>query len=248
MKKNLIFIFAIFAIFLLSCDSDPQEKDTIIDVCTSMDDLIFMQYCYENFDVNKDGKVSLSEANAVKTISVPSKEIQSLKGIQHFENLTKLDCSNNSLNTLDVSHNSKLINLYCYGNLLTSLNVSRCTTLTSLDCHFNQLTNLIVSGCIAITYLDCQSNLLNSKALDSLYESLPTILSPHSGLIDISNNPGVFDCNIEIANDKGWIVKGKESNAQQKLKEEKEAIDRFIGIIPQTLWSQSFFMHKYFVI
>lgn len=28
------------------------------DVCSCMDDIIFMQYCYDNFDVNKDGKVS----------------------------------------------------------------------------------------------------------------------------------------------------------------------------------------------
>lgn len=37
------------------------------DVCSAMDDLNFMAYCYENFDVNKDGKVSVTEANYGQT-------------------------------------------------------------------------------------------------------------------------------------------------------------------------------------
>ena len=40
------------------------------DVCSCMDDVVFMQYCYENFDVNKDGKVSKTEANAVTKIDL----------------------------------------------------------------------------------------------------------------------------------------------------------------------------------
>ena len=42
------------------------------DVCSAMDDLNFMAYCYENFDVNKDGKVSVTEANAAKEIYTTS--------------------------------------------------------------------------------------------------------------------------------------------------------------------------------
>ena len=45
------------------------ELEEVDDVCTKMDDINFMKYCYDNFDVNKDGKVSMPEANAVKEIS-----------------------------------------------------------------------------------------------------------------------------------------------------------------------------------
>ena len=71
MKKYMIFTLATCA--LLSCNKviyinqEDDKKTTSLpkmldpdDVCTSMDDLNFMKYCYENFDVNKDGKVSLS--------------------------------------------------------------------------------------------------------------------------------------------------------------------------------------------
>ena len=44
------------------------------DVCSCMDDIIFMQYCYDNFDVNKDGKVSKIEASAVANIVFRSVE------------------------------------------------------------------------------------------------------------------------------------------------------------------------------
>ena len=66
------------------------------DVCTAMDDINFMAYCYETFDVNKDGKVSVSEANAVLKIDLSElknkKEIASLKGIEYFPNLQSLNC------------------------------------------------------------------------------------------------------------------------------------------------------------
>jgi len=67
-----LFVFMLLGFFVVSCaeigDSDSHnslpplpDKD---DVCSAMDDINFMKYCYENFDVNKDGKVSPSEAKA----------------------------------------------------------------------------------------------------------------------------------------------------------------------------------------
>ena len=73
MKTKLLIAAGLVGVScLMSCEKaeDTLPKlEAVDDVCTKMDDINFMKYCYDNFDVNKDGKVSMPEANAVKTIS-----------------------------------------------------------------------------------------------------------------------------------------------------------------------------------
>ena len=186
----MIILLAAFSLILPGCDK--QEEDNQLtsfppmsdpnDVCSSMDDIVFMQYCYDNFDVNKDGKVSTTEANAVHEISVSNKKIQSLRGIQYFGKLTSLVCNNNQLRSLDVSKNTALTSLTCNYTQLTSLDVSKNTVLGLLACNYNQLT---------------------AQALNSLFESLP----PHkgsSGKIYFLDNPGAATCDQSIFSKKGW--------------------------------------------
>ena len=49
--------------FIMSPMSDPD------DVFSAMDDAYFVQYCYANFDINGDAKVSKAEAAAVTSIN-----------------------------------------------------------------------------------------------------------------------------------------------------------------------------------
>jgi len=76
--------------------------------------------------------------------------------------LTNLDCSNNSLTSLDVSGLTALTALNCSFNSLTSLDVSGLTALTFLNCTNNSLTSLDVSGLTALTFLFCNNNSLTS--------------------------------------------------------------------------------------
>ncbi len=79
------------------------------DVCSCMDDIIFMQYCYDNFDVNKDGKVSQIEAAAVSEIDLTDFEIKTLTGIGYFSNLEILNCKGcKNLTSVDLSNNLKI--------------------------------------------------------------------------------------------------------------------------------------------
>ncbi|EHP50903.1 hypothetical protein HMPREF9449_00230, partial [Odoribacter laneus YIT 12061] len=129
MKKIIYPILILIVILIVSCDKDDSENfisplppmSDPNDVCTAMDDIAFMKYCYENFDVNKDGKVSPSEANAVNLMQIYNKGFRSLQGIQYFNNLKSLDCSGNQLTSLDISRNINLENLDCRNNKLNSL-------------------------------------------------------------------------------------------------------------------------------
>ena len=63
--------------------------------------------------------------------------LTSLRGIEYFEALTKLNCNRNSLPTLNISQNTELTKLYCDDNQLKELDISRNTKLTYLSCENN---------------------------------------------------------------------------------------------------------------
>lgn len=102
-------------------------------------------------------------------------EITSLKGIEYFVGLKRLECGHNKISTLDLSHNTQLEIVRCAYNELTSLNVSTLTKLTSLDCGFNELTSLDVSHNTKLQFLHVRENQLtsldvtNNSELKSLY-------------------------------------------------------------------------------
>ena len=139
-------------------------------------------------DYGWDEKLTDSEIAGLRMMSVWSKGIQSLQGIEYFTALLKLDCYDNQLTSLDVSKNTALIELDCYKNQLTSLDVSGCTALTGLNCSSNQLTSLDVSKNTALKTLYCFDNQLTSldvsknTALEYLYCSDNQLTS-----LDVSN-------------------------------------------------------------
>lgn len=149
MKK----VFLVLAVVLLCTGCSKSDENESLtgypemsepdDVCSAMDDIEFMKYCYDNFDVNKDGKVSPIEAQAVTTIGFGNSttningvltKVKSLKGIQYFTNLTSLECNCCIIKSLDVSKNLKLASLKCNSCGLKDLDVSKNKNLTHLEC------------------------------------------------------------------------------------------------------------------
>ena len=80
------------------------------DYCEKLEDVEFMRYCYEKFDINGDKILSESEANAIRAVNIDSKKnIYSVKGIEHFVNLESFQAYNAiELRTLDLSKNTNL--------------------------------------------------------------------------------------------------------------------------------------------
>ena len=122
--------------------------------------------------------------------------------------LTELNCSANQLTSLDVSKNTALTVLNCRSNQLTNLDVSKNTMLGDLDCSYNQLTNLDVSRNTVLNLLKCQNNNLSVTALNALFDTLHN-KAVHGNKelwkqIKITDNPGTSNCDIGIAEDKGW--------------------------------------------
>ena len=88
-------------------DSLPEMLDPT-DVCSAMDDLAFMEYCYSHFDVNHDHKVGLHEARAVREIDLSDSKVVSLRGIEYFTNLERLILDRSTVRELHLLQNTKL--------------------------------------------------------------------------------------------------------------------------------------------
>ncbi len=102
MKK--LFHLVVVTLLLTSCGSR--------DVCKYMDDAVFRLFCYELFDLNKDGAVTKDEAKLVKYLDLAESGVTSLKGIENFENLELFrvsECKN--LRSVDLRKCKKLIGI-----------------------------------------------------------------------------------------------------------------------------------------
>ena len=130
-------------------------------------DKTFREYLLKQFDKDGNGVMTPAERYAVTEIDVNSKNITSLKGIEFFPNLKKLDCGHNRLTSLDVSKNTELTYLKCSYNRMTELDVSKNTELTYLDCGYNRLTELDVSQNTKLTELYFVSNKITSLQADN---------------------------------------------------------------------------------
>lgn len=112
MKKLNLFISILPVLFFLAACADEESK-----VFIEIPDVNFKAYLLENFDKNKDGLISLSEAKRVQAIDCSNKNISVLDGIEKFANLKKLNCSNNQLEELVLQYNKKLDWLVCTNNI-----------------------------------------------------------------------------------------------------------------------------------
>ena len=144
---------------------------------TDITDMAFIQIVEEAAGIsltrNAVGTVSLTEGNlaemaSVTALNISEKGLTDLSALKYFTGLQTLDCSRNSLTTLDVSALTNLTSLDCSFNSLTALDVSKLTGLTKLDCSFNSLTKLNVSGQTNLTSLDCSDNQLTALNVSNL--------------------------------------------------------------------------------
>jgi len=154
---------------LATCD-DGSCNFCINSECTYVPDDNFEQYLIaEGYDDVLDDYVITANINMVTHLNVggyweipQNQTISDLTGIEDFTALTLLNCSWNSLMSIDVSQNTSLTQLNCVSNQLTSLDVSQNTALSALYCDNNQLTILDVSQNTFLTQLWCASNQLTT--------------------------------------------------------------------------------------
>lgn len=165
---------------------------------------------YHSIDINGDGQIQLSEAQAIKFLKLTGIYCLNTTGLEAFTNLQYLDFSNNfPLTSLDVtplinlkglvcgSNNyltslnasglSNLLSLNCLGNSLSSLNITGSTNLQILHCNYNELTSLNVSQHINLKELSCEFNNINTLNITNLI-NLKTVNCDSNNLTNLNVN------------------------------------------------------------
>ena len=127
-------------------------------------------------DLNNDGQIQVSEAEAVIGLIVNDRNISSLQGIQSFTNLEFLYCSDNPLSTIDLSQNIDLVTLWCFRTNLTQIDVSDSPNLENYRVFNNSISTVDLSQNPNLEYIDLTGNNL--------------------GVLDISQNVAlrILDC------------------------------------------------------
>ena len=135
---------------------------TIIEVDNTpivFDDDNFEAFCVENYDLDEDGKVSYYEASLPTAMVVRNLHIASMTGIEHFINLTSLDCSWNELTSIDLKYNTKLTEVLLQHNNLTSLNLTENKALVHVACGYNtSMTEFECANCQHLTDVSIYGN------------------------------------------------------------------------------------------
>lgn len=182
----------------------PEERAEIADP-------VFKTYLTEHFDTDGDSEISLSEALAVRTIAVCTKEIASLQGIEYFRNLDTLICAGvepdfdvyaydghpGLLQSLDISVHSRLRYLRCDGNMIRTLVLPASSRLEVLICSRNMLSELDLALLPSLRFFQAWMN--DFSSLD--FTQCPWMESIEIGdnritELDVTNCPRLFCLNL----------------------------------------------------
>lgn len=120
-------------------------------------------------DTDGDGQICIDEAEAVtSSLSLESKNINDITGIEHFINVTFLKLSYNNITSADLSKNLKIRQVSINSNQLTYLNVKNNKVLEDIFASYNQLTSIDISTNSSLKSIFVQNNKLTSLNASNL--------------------------------------------------------------------------------
>lgn len=152
----------------LKDDWTYYSENTCVDIYTYVPDDNFEQALIDyGFDVIFDNLVLTANINALTSLDVSNESISSLEGIEDFLAIEILDCSTNTIESLDFLNNTALLQLDVTNNYLTALDISANTVLTTLYCASNLIETIDLNNNTALTILNCSSNVLASLDVSS---------------------------------------------------------------------------------
>ncbi len=160
-RNNPNFNIGTTTAFSENCDLNPIY----------MPDDNFKNYILSNTSINtnEDQEISYAEAKAFTgEIDCSNKSITDLSGLEAFTALTKLNCSNNSVENLDLSLNTSLTDVYLQNNQLKTLNLANGNNATIVNFDARNNTELTCIQVDDITYSMNNWTNIDSSATFSL--------------------------------------------------------------------------------
>lgn len=158
-------------------------------------DEAFRKYVKENYDVDKDGKLSEGEIEGAEQLNLDGLNVSSLDGVEYLTSLWYICASHGEIESVDVSQNVKLLYLYINMNKLTKIDLSKNTELLSLDLSGNALKSIDLSKNTKLCSVSVGGNQLTSLDLSMLPElSFLNVNENQLTSLDISKNNKL--CNV----------------------------------------------------
>ena len=164
--KTRLLTFLLFAGHLLSAQ------------ITLIPDSIFEQKLIDlNHDIIHDGWVITDSINSIDSLDISNLngqaliyKITNLTGIEDFDNLQYLNCSNNKLDTLNLNNSQYLKHIICASNSIEVLIIDSLFSLNKLQCNSNNITNLSLLGNPSLTEIGCWDNqIVNLNLSNNIY-------------------------------------------------------------------------------
>ena len=156
------------AVYSLNCGTyvpDDNFEQALIDLGIDSDTTL------NNF-------VATADINALTLLDISGLEIEDLTGIEGFENLQDLNCSNNNLTNLDLSNNLALQTLDASNNQIIDLDLTVNTALIALLFNSNALRSLNIknnnNGILANFNATNNPNLYCINVDDAIVGAIPT--------------------------------------------------------------------------
>ncbi len=159
----LAFCFIINPVVINTAYAQSAESQVEIN-STNFPDSKFMEKVKE-YDLDSDNILSEEEISQVTYMFLNYMQIENLKGIEHFTNLSTLHADMNRLTTLDLSNNQNLKYLYCNNNMLTDINLP--ASLERLELFANEFTQLDLSNLTNLKFLYINDNYLTNLDLSN---------------------------------------------------------------------------------
>ena len=209
MKRILFFVciaLILSMILPLAAFAVPGEVPT--DVTEKFVDETFRDKVLDMIGKEKGESIYSTDVSGVKNLTIHSKQITDLSGIECFESLEKLDVGYCSLTALDVSSLKNLKTLNCYENNICELEICGLSELTGIVCYNNhELTKLTISDLPSLIFLSCFGTGITSLDLSGT-PSLEELSCKRTNIreLDISGCPNMRMISADFA-DK-WMIKG----------------------------------------
>ena len=111
---------------------------------------------YDSGELNDS--VPTENIRSVLTLNINQKNISDITGLQDFTSLENLYCSDNNLDTLNLSMFPNLFILECFNNQIRHLNVSQNILLADIQCSVNSLELLNLENNPNLNSIKCSGN------------------------------------------------------------------------------------------
>ena len=192
----------------VSGNGEEEETETVVITETENSELVSALANLGIGETDAEGNLKLTQQDIQNTTSLDlsDKSLTDLKGLDVFENLTALDCSNNQISELDLTQLPNLTSLNCSGNPLMSLNTEALPQLMYLYCNncFGQSkSRSYVDGTLDLSenkqliVLSCGENQLSNLILPETSTLVDIYCSDNNlKILDVSKNTGLsqFRC------------------------------------------------------